>query len=86
LGKTDHSRTEIKCSTIAIAVANDVFGPLADEIAWARRITEAWTASAADGKGVTLVDGKLIEGLHVDEAGQVIALADRIAELEAETS
>jgi citrate lyase subunit beta/citryl-CoA lyase len=69
-----------------IAVANDVFGPSADEIAWARRITEAWTASAADGKGVTLVDGKLIEGLHVDEASQVIALADRIAALETAVS
>ncbi len=68
-----------------IAVANGVFGPSADEISWARRITEAWTASAAEGKGVTLVDGKLVEGLHVEEAAQLLALADRIAVLEAET-
>jgi citrate lyase subunit beta / citryl-CoA lyase len=65
-----------------IAVANGVFGPSADEITWARRITEAWNVAAAEGKGVTLVDGKLIEGLHVAEAGQLIALADRITALE----
>jgi citrate lyase subunit beta / citryl-CoA lyase len=65
-----------------IAVANAVFGPSADEIAWARRITEAWNAAAAEGKGVTLVDGKLIEGLHVAEAAQVIDLAGQIAALE----
>lgn len=69
-----------------IAVANGVFGPSADEIFWARRITEAWNDAASDGRGVTLVDGKLIEGLHVAEAGQLIALADRIAALEEEAS
>jgi citrate lyase subunit beta/citryl-CoA lyase len=69
-----------------IAVANAIFGPSPDEIKWARRITEAWNASAADGKGVTLVDGKLIEGLHVAEASRVIALADRIVALDAQAS
>lgn len=69
-----------------IGVANSVFGPSAREIEWARRITEAWNAAAAEGKGVTLVDGKLIEGLHVAEAADAIALAERINELEAESA
>jgi citrate lyase subunit beta/citryl-CoA lyase len=79
-----HGKTLLHPKTIA--VANDIFGPSADEISWARRITDAWNNAAAEGKDVTLVDGKLIEGLHVAEASQVIALADRIAALEAGSS
>lgn len=63
-----------------IDVANAVYGPSADEITWARRIIAAHAAAAAEGKGVTLVDGKLIEGLHVEEAEQLIAKADVIAD------
>jgi citrate lyase subunit beta/citryl-CoA lyase len=62
-----------------IAVANAVYGPSAEQVTWARRISEAWRAAAAAGKGVTLVDGKLIEGLHVEEAEQTLALAAEIA-------
>ncbi len=64
-----------------IAVANAVFGPSEDDIAWARRIGTAWREAAAEGKGVTLVDGKLIEALHVAEAERTLALADGIAAL-----
>ncbi len=66
-----------------IDVANAVFGPSGQDVAWARRITEEWNAAAAEGKGVTLVDGKLIEGLHVAEAAELIALAERIAKFAA---
>lgn len=66
-----------------IAVANEVYGPSADEIAWSRRVIAAWSEAAAGGKGVTLLDGKLIENLHVAEAERAIALAERIADLAA---
>jgi citrate lyase subunit beta/citryl-CoA lyase len=66
-----------------IAVANQVFGPSADEVAWARRIIAAHTEAVAAGKGVVLVDGKLIENLHVDSARRLVAEADQIAALEA---
>ena len=36
----------------------------------------------AEGKGVLLVEGKLIEALHVTEAQRLLALADGIAALE----
>ena len=67
-----------------IAVANAVFGPSEADIEWARRISIAWREAAAEGKGVTLVDGKLIEALHVEEAERTLALAERIAALERE--
>ncbi len=65
-----------------IAGANAAYGPSAGEIDWARRVREAWRSAAGEGKGVTLVDGKLIEGLHVAEAERTLALAERIAALE----
>lgn len=69
-----------------IDVANAVFGPSAEDVAWARRIAAAWREAAAEGKGVTLVDGKLIEALHVTEAERLVALADAIAERERSTT
>ena len=66
-----------------IAVANQVFAPSLDEVAWARRIIAAHAEAVAAGKGVVLVDGKLIENLHVDSARRLVALADQIAALEA---
>ncbi len=62
-----------------IAAANEVFAPTIDEIAWSQRVIEAHAAAEAEGKGVLLVDGKLVENLHVENAHRVIAMADAIA-------
>jgi citrate lyase subunit beta/citryl-CoA lyase len=64
-----------------IAAANRVFAPSADEVAWSRRIIAAHAEATAAGKGVVLVDGRLIENLHVESARRQVALADRIAEM-----
>ncbi len=66
-----------------IAAANRIFAPAAEEVAWAGRIIAAHAAAAAQGKGVVVVDGKLIENLHVAEALRTVALAEAIATLEA---
>lgn len=68
-----------------IAAANAAFAPSAAAIAWARRITEAHAAAEAEGKGVLLVDGKLVEALHVAEAERLVALAERIQALHGST-
>ena len=65
-----------------IAAANQVFAPSPEEIEWSRRIILAHGEALAAGKGVVLVDGKLIENLHVENAHRLVALADAIAELE----
>lgn len=62
-----------------IDAANRAFAPSADDVAWARRIIDAHAAAAAEGKGVVVVDGKLIENLHVAEAKRLVAMADAIA-------
>ncbi len=66
-----------------IEIANRVFGPSEEEVAWARRIIEAHEEAAETGKGVVVVDGRLIENLHVQDAQRTIALATAIAEREA---
>ena len=61
-----------------IEAANEAFGPSAGEVAWARRIIDAYDAARAAGKGVVVVDGKLVENLHVLEARRLVALAESI--------
>lgn len=63
-----------------IAVANEVFAPTAEEIALARRQIEAFTAA---GGGVAVVDGRIVENLHVAAAQATLAKADAIAKLAA---
>jgi citrate lyase subunit beta / citryl-CoA lyase len=65
-----------------IAAANEAFAPTAEEVALARRIIAAHAEAEAAGKGVVLVDGKLIETLHVEDAHRTVALADQIREIE----
>jgi citrate lyase subunit beta / citryl-CoA lyase len=61
-----------------IGPANIAFAPSAAEIEWSRRIIAAHAAAAAAGKGVVLVDGKLIESLHVENARRLLGLAEGI--------
>jgi citrate lyase subunit beta/citryl-CoA lyase len=62
-----------------IAGANAAFSPGDEELSRARRIVAAHAAAAAQGQGVTLLDGRLVEGLHVREAERLIAQAAMIA-------
>jgi citrate lyase subunit beta/citryl-CoA lyase len=61
-----------------IATANAVFAPSAERIAWAGRVVEAHAAAESAGHGVVLMDGRLIENLHVAEARRLLALAEAI--------
>ena len=61
-----------------IDVANRIFAPTAAEIDWSRRIIAAHAEAAKQGRGIVVVDGKLIENLHVLNARRVVELADAI--------
>lgn len=69
-----------------IAAANKAFAPSADEVAWAEKIIAAHAEAAKAGQGVVVVDGKLVENLHVVNAQRLVALAEAIRELEAENA
>lgn len=65
-----------------IATANEIFAPSPDDIESARRIITAHAQATAQGKGVVVLDGRLIENLHVEEAHRTVALAEAITAME----
>lgn len=62
-----------------LAVANGAFAPSEAEITLARRQIEAFEAVSAEGKGVAVVDGKIVENLHVETARKTLDRASAIA-------
>lgn len=63
-----------------LAVANEVFAPSTLEIEKAKRVLRAWREAEAAGSGVSVLDGKLVENLHADEAARLLALAAAIGQ------
>jgi citrate lyase subunit beta/citryl-CoA lyase len=61
-----------------IDAANRAFAPTQPELEAARTILAAWKEARAEGKGMVVVAGRLVEKLHVDEAERLIALNDAI--------
>lgn len=64
-----------------IAIANACFGPTEAEIAQARREIAAHEAALAAGQGIAVLDGRIVENLHVETARRLIARAEAIAKL-----
>lgn len=64
-----------------IAAANAVFAPTEAEIDLARRQIAAFDEARARGDGVAVVDGRIVENLHVATAQRVLAQARAIAAL-----
>ena len=69
-----------------IAAANQAFTPSPEDVEGSREIIRAHTQAAAQGIGVVVVNGKLIENLHVESAQRLVATATAIAKLEAANS
>ena len=66
-----------------VAICNAVFGPSTEDIDLAQRQIAAFEAAEAQGQGVAVVDGKIIENLHIVTARATLAKANAIAALEA---
>ena len=62
-----------------LAIANDTFAPTDAEIDLARRQIDAFQTASAEGKGVAVVDGKIVENLHVETARKTLDRAKAIA-------
>lgn len=65
-----------------IAAANKAFAPSEQEVQWSRKIMEAHERATREGKGVVVVDGKLVENLHVEAARRMVQLSEAITALE----
>lgn len=62
-----------------LEIANAAFAPADEEVALARRQIEAFEAALAEGKAVAVVDGRIVENLHVETAKKTLARAEAIA-------
>ncbi len=62
-----------------IEAANRIFAPSEPEVDRARRIIAAHEEAVQQGRGVVVLDGRLVERLHVEEARRMVALAEAIA-------
>jgi len=66
-----------------IAIANAAFAPTEAEIDLARRQIAAFAEAQAAGQGVAVVDGRIVENLHIVMAQATLAKAQAIAALTA---
>jgi len=64
-----------------LEAANRAFAPSEEEIALARRQIAAFEEVEASGQGVAVVDGRIVENLHVATARSILARAEAIAAL-----
>ncbi|WP_424942135.1 HpcH/HpaI aldolase/citrate lyase family protein [Aliiroseovarius crassostreae] len=65
-----------------LAIANTAFAPSEGEIDLARRQIAAFEEAETSGQGVAVVDGKIVENLHVVTAKGILAKAEAINALE----
>lgn len=66
-----------------LAAANEAFAPTEAEVELARRQIAAFDEALAEGKAVAVVDGRIVENLHVATARSTLALAEAIAAIAA---
>jgi (3S)-malyl-CoA thioesterase len=64
-----------------LAIANAAFAPSEAEISLAERQIEAFNTAKAAGQGVAVVDGKIVENLHIVTAEATLAKAKAIASM-----
>ena len=67
-----------------ISITNGCFAPSQAELDLAHRQIEAFEEIEKSGQGVAVVDGKIVENLHVETAKKTLAKAAAIADLNAE--
>lgn len=63
-----------------VEIANAAFAPSAEEVDLAERQIAAFNAAQAQGQGVAVLDGRIVENLHVVSAQALLAKARVIAQ------
>lgn len=69
---------------LQVQYANDAFTPRPASVERARKIIAAFAEANAEGRGVTVVDGRLVETLHVEAARRTLMIHDLIVKMEAD--
>lgn len=63
-----------------ITAANEIFGPSAEEVAWARKVVAAFAAPEAQDAGVIALEGKMVERLHEVMARRTLAIMEALGQ------
>jgi citrate lyase subunit beta/citryl-CoA lyase len=65
-----------------VGPCNEIFSPTAEEVDWARKIIAAFAKPENRGMGVIVVEGRMVERLHLGMAERTVAIAEQIREME----
>ena len=66
-----------------IAPCNEVFSPTEEEVDWSRKIIAAFRQPENAKKGVIVVEGRMVERLHLGMAERTVYIAKSIREMQA---
>ena len=61
-----------------VETINELFSPLPEDVAYARRVMEAWAEAEANGRGSLSLDDKMVDVPVVKRAQNLLALVDEI--------
>lgn len=63
-----------------IGSTNEIFSPKLTDVVWAKKIIKAYKQATSEGSGVVVVDGKLVENLHIVMAQRTLSRFSAIQE------
>lgn len=61
-----------------VPIANEIFGPSPEEVAWAKKVIAAFALRENAAKNVIVIDGQMTERLHERQARRLLDLAKAI--------
>jgi citrate lyase subunit beta/citryl-CoA lyase len=65
-----------------VGPCNQIFSPTEEEVEWSRKIIETFRRPENKQKGVIVVEGRMVERLHLGMAERTVSIAEQIREME----
>lgn len=65
-----------------IEITNEVYGLSQAQVEHANRVIASWEEAESLGKGVAVLDGKLVETMHVDAARRILSMSESLKQVE----
>jgi citrate lyase subunit beta / citryl-CoA lyase len=65
-----------------VVPCNEIFSTTEEEVSWSRKIIVAFKQPGNAKKGVIVVEGRMVERLHLGMAERTVQIAEQIREME----
>ena len=65
-----------------VSPCNEIFSPTREEVEWSRKIIDAFSRPENKQKGVIVVEGRMVERLHLGMAERTVSIAEQIRQME----